>query len=291
MEPEREVKRVLKRFYKEAPSSGPDAKKVKFSEVKDNVTHHCPLTSISTKMISSAISEEFPNTKSVKLGKQRHLYLFGMDKVQEQCESSSSSSSISTRSDDPALKAALKRIEELEHQNRLLQNRLHHEQEQQHHSPIPVSTLDSEVSGLLCSDLSVFHGPDTIEHFDGFSVDGVLAEIRSHAPVVLELLNTIGQSHRHDDGTDLARLSQLRVMTSLTSLLKCRSVQVLGIQLLITFMLIARSTNKQVRINHIHVHTHICNTLFKYQGHCCFKSSGSVHFLYHCLEVLEMFDK
>ena len=85
MEPEREVKRSLKRFYKEAPLSGPDAKKVKFSEVKDNVTHHCPLISISTKMISSAISEEFPNTKSVKLGKQRHLYLFGMDKVQEQC--------------------------------------------------------------------------------------------------------------------------------------------------------------------------------------------------------------
>ena len=61
---------MLKRFYKEAPSSGPDAKKVKFSEVKDNITHHCPLTSVSAKMISSAIGEEFPNTNSVKLGKQ-----------------------------------------------------------------------------------------------------------------------------------------------------------------------------------------------------------------------------
>ena len=57
MEPEREVKRLLKRFYKEVPSSGPDAKKVKFSEVKDNVTHHCPLTSISTKMISTCAHE------------------------------------------------------------------------------------------------------------------------------------------------------------------------------------------------------------------------------------------
>ena len=163
-----------------------------------------------------------------------------------QGETPTSSSSMGTRLDDPALTAALKRIEELERENHLLQHKVD-EQAQQHHSLISAATLDSELSGLLCSDLSVFHGPDTIEHFDGFSVDGVLAEMRSHAPAVLQLLNTIGQSSRHDDGTDLARLSQLRVMTSLTSLLKCRSVQVLGIQLLITFMLIARSTNKQVR--------------------------------------------
>ena len=70
-------------------------------------------------MISSVISEEFPNTKSMKLGKQRHLYVFGMDKVQDQGESAtcSSASSIPSTSstDDPALKAVLKRIEELEH--------------------------------------------------------------------------------------------------------------------------------------------------------------------------------
>ena len=173
------------------------------------------------------------------------MYLLGMDKIQEQGLSpSSSSSSISASLDDPALKAALKKIEELEHENRLLQNRID-EQERQEHSRVLATTLDAQVSRLLCSDLSVFHGPDTIEHFNDFSVDAALAEIRNHAPAVVELLDTMGQSNRHER-SELSQLSQLRVMTSLTSLLKCRSVQVLGIQLLITFMLIARSTNKQV---------------------------------------------
>ena len=226
MEAERNLK-LLKRFLQRSSIKWSGCQKVTFSEVKDKVTDHCPQTSISTKMISSAISDEFPDTKSVKLGKQRQLYLFGMNKVQEQ-----GSSSTSTSSDDSALKPALKSIEELEHQNRLLQNRVD-EQEQQHrspvsavtlHSPISAVTLDSKVSGLLRSDLSVFH---TIEHFDGFSVDGVLAEIRSHAPAALELLNTMCQTNRHDDGTDLAQLSQLGVMMSLSSLLlKCRSIQV-----------------------------------------------------------------
>lgn len=133
-----------------------------------------------------------------------------MDEVQDQGESSSRAFSIPNTSsmDDSALKAALKRIEELEHQNHLLLSRID-EQEKQDHSLVSAAVLDSQVSNLLCSDRSVFHGPDTIEHFSGFSVDGVLAEIRSHAPAVVELLNMMGQANRHDEGTDLAQLSQL----------------------------------------------------------------------------------
>ena len=58
-------------------------------------------------------------------------------------------------------------------------------------------------------------------------------------------LNMLGQTNRHDKGDELAPHSQLRVMTSLTTLLKCRSIQILGVQLLLTIMLIAHSTRKQ----------------------------------------------
>ena len=97
------------------------------------------------------------------------------------------------------------------------------------------------MSQLLRSDFSMFNGPDTLDHF---SVDAVIAEVRSIAPDLFELFNMIGQTNQHDEVDDLARFSQLRVMTSFSTLLKCRSVQVLGIQLLLTFMLIARSTNR-----------------------------------------------
>ena len=98
------------------------------------------------KVISNALSEKFPNTRNTKLGKQRHLYFLGMDVVQEQGESAScSSSSISTSSDDPALKAALK---EFEHQNHLLQERID-EQQQQVPSLDLATTLDTQVNQLL----------------------------------------------------------------------------------------------------------------------------------------------
>lgn len=46
------------------------------------------------------------------------------------------------------------------------------------------------------------------------------------------------------------------MITSLCTLLKGRSIRVLRVQLLLTFMLIARATNKQVRALKINIH---CN--------------------------------
>ena len=91
----------------------------------------------------------------------------------------------------------------------------------------------------------VYHGPDTLEHFHSFSVDEVLSEVRTHAPDVLRLFQLIGKSDRHDD-PESARVSQITLMSSMVTLMKCRSVKVLGVQLLLTFMLIARATSKQV---------------------------------------------
>ena len=107
--------------------------------------------------------------------------------------------------------------------------------------------LDSQIGKLLSSSLSVFHGPNTIEHLEEFSVDAVIADLQTNAPDVVQLFNMFRQTNRHDEGHELATLSQLRMMTSLTTLLKCRSIQVLGVQLLLTFMLIASSTSEQVK--------------------------------------------
>ena len=109
--------------------------------------------------------------------------------------------------------------------------------------------LDTQMSRLVHPHHRVFHGPNTVKHFNELSVDGIITEVSTYAPNLCELFNVLGQTGRHDEADDQAQLSKLRVMTLMTALLNCRSIQVLGIQLLVTFMMIARSTGRQVFIS------------------------------------------
>ena len=74
---------------------------------------------------------------------------------------------------------------------------------------------------------STAHGADTLEHFDSFSIDGVISEIRTYAPDLLHLLHVIGWVDRHEN-PDISRVAQLQALSSLTTLLKCRSSESLG---------------------------------------------------------------
>ena len=38
----------------------------------------------------------------------------------------------------------------------------------------------------------VFHGPDTVEHFNTFSVDEVIRELKSDPPMLLSVINVWG---------------------------------------------------------------------------------------------------
>ena len=236
MEKEAELKTWLKRLYREAPASGPDAKRVKFSHVKDELQCRCPSMSVSTQSLSRAISAQFPNAETKQLGKARQSYVLGVDRM---CDEEEPSTSITSRSTNSS-----QEIAELQRQICLLQKKVDELEQQQQSTK--TSQLNEQMSRLLCPDLSVFHGPNTVDHFHQFSVDAVIAELQSNAPDLYELFTVLGQSSRHSEADNLAKLSQLRVMSSLTTLLKCRSVQALGVQLLLTFMLIARSTSKQV---------------------------------------------
>ena len=243
-------------------------------------------------MLSRAISEEFPSSQSIKLGKQRQVYVVGVDRL-------GASSSAAASSDDSSvcLRSALNKSDNLQCENTILQQRIEDLQQQnddlhkelnllrqREHSLVSTTLLDSQMGGLLSSSLSVFHGPNTVEHFEEFSVDGVIADLQARAPDVVQLFTLLGRMDRHNDGDDLAPLSQLRVMTSLTTLLKCRSIQVAGVQLLLTFMLIARSTSKQVNIKII------LTVLIEYiiiLGNNYPESHWCLYFLYHCLEVFK----
>ena len=90
----------------------------------------------------------------------------------------------------------------------------------------------------------MYHGPDSVAHFDSFLIDGVISELRTHCPDVFQLFNALGRIERRDD----PRSAQVALLRSLLTIIKYRSVKVLGIQLLITFMLIACATSKQVNL-------------------------------------------
>ena len=107
--------------------------------------------------------------------------------------------------------------------------------------------LDVQMHRALHTSNAIFHGPNSIEHFESFSVDQVRQELNKYAPDVLSLFSALARVDRHDEDEDSSHLSQLRAVTALCTLLKGRSTKVLGVQLLITFMLVARATSKQVR--------------------------------------------
>ena len=85
----------------------------------------------------------------------------------------------------------------------------------------------------------VYHGPNTVENFHNFSIESVISELQNHAPDVFQLVQLLGKmSDQENEGHTVQDLRPL------TALLKNRSVQLLGVQLLLTFTLIARATDR-----------------------------------------------
>ena len=61
----------------------------------------------------------------------------------------------------------------------------------------------------------------------------MISELHTHAPDVFRLFNLIGNVDRHEDA-EHTKVTQLQSVLSLLNFLKCRSVKVLGVQLLLT---------------------------------------------------------
>ena len=220
--------RYLKCRYQEAPSA---EKKVKFSDIEDDLVQHFPSTSYNAQRVSQAIAQAFPQAISKRHGKKRHKFLFGIDvRPTEECEQPSVDALVA---ENMELKV---RVRELEARIAELEKKVKSMEE-----------LDVQMHRALHTSNAIFHGPNSIDNFENFSLDTVLQEVREHAPDVFSLFSALARLDRHDEDHNTAHLSQLRVVMALCTLLKGRSTKVLGIQLLISFMLVTRATSKQVR--------------------------------------------
>lgn len=223
--------------YRPAEINGPDAKKIKFDDIQNEMRAKFPSSNITTTCLSSSIKEVFPLTLSKPAGKLRQKHIFGLEAIPDEHVESEKSGEHSSSSAISMLKAEL--AKEREEKRQLLQK---------------IGTLEERIAGLEEVSLSreldclvnprnaAYHGPDSITHFRSFDVDSVITEFKQQAPNVYQLLRSLGQSahtsnYEHD----------AKVAMSMSILMKCRSVKVLGIQLLITLMLLARATNRQVK--------------------------------------------
>ena len=224
---------------KAVPLEGPNAKKVKFDQISTELVSNFPSTNFYPRAVSDLIKLAFPNSYSKPSGHLRTAHMFGVEPI----PAHDSSPEAHLRAENELLHKKIKElnehIEHLEHQVRDLE-------EVQTVSSV---RLSSEITTLLQSSHTVYHGPDTITHFNQFSIESILDEVREHAPNLFAPLMRLGRSDRlSSDSAEKDLCGEVRTLSSLCILLKSKCKKVLGLQLLVSFMLIARATNHRVRV-------------------------------------------
>ena len=89
--------------------------------------------------------------------------------------------------------------------------------------------LVSEASAVLRNKGVVVSGPDTPEHLKTFTIDGVLAKLKSHAPNLLDLVLNIAKSNRDlAPDEDASNSVKLKALVSVCTLLNARFARAKG---------------------------------------------------------------
>lgn len=176
----------------------------------------------------------FPNAQSKRIGEEK-TFIVGI----ELCATLQPTS----ESPEALLQVEKARSEQLSLQVQMLEARVRElEQRPLQHTYNP---LLKQVEAVFREGQNVLHGPDTPTRFDNFSLAAVTDELRTFAPDLFSLLNCLAKSQRNEASEEVT-VEQRKVVMSLCTLLNARSQRVKGLQLLISFMLVARATSKQV---------------------------------------------
>ena len=80
-------------------------------------------------------------------------------------------------------------------------------------------------------------------------METVIDEIRTNAPSIYQLFRELGDTRRNAIDETISA-EQRKIIMSLCTIMNARSQRVNGLQLLLSFMLIARATSKQVSTIH-----------------------------------------
>ena len=111
---------------------------------------------------------------------------------------------------------------------------------------ISLSMLNNQIRNLTSPSTLLSHGPDTPEQLEKFTLNAVIAEVRVLAPDLLSLFCTLGETERNANEKQGLMTEDIMALCSLCILLNAWSMRVKGLQLMISMMLTARGTSKQV---------------------------------------------
>ena len=253
-------------MYHETPVEGPEAKKIKLSDIQEALTAQFPLSIITPQYASQAIQEAFPNAQKKRLGRERNTFIVGVKQSMP-----THVTDVTDVTDVPGeLAAEQQKNQELCVKVQQLEARVHqlecqaariHELEWQVHELeyqaavgtqqfLPPSALDHQMDKLLQQGDQVLNGPNTPERMGEFSFSTITSEFKSLAPEVYSLFEQLGQTQRHSTSEEETTVEQRKIVTSLSTLLNARSQRAKGLQLLLSLMLVARATSKQVHYLH-----------------------------------------
>ena len=241
----KEERSWLAKRYRPAPSSGPSAKRVKVSSIKNAIESHFSRKYEHTTL-SSIIHATFLSTDKKPASHDRTMHMFGMEEIP-------SEEVVLPDVEDEDKEQLKARIRELENTVTELKLRVSQLEEQLQATLTATSSLTTQADLLLHDDLSVYHGPNKICHFEEFSLESVRSDLKHNAPSLYQLFTSlsrstaVGDQHNSED-------DDMKAITSLSVLLKSRSVKVLGLQLLIGMMLVGRATSRRVRFLYMCIH-------------------------------------
>lgn len=236
---------LLKRSYSETPTEGPEAKRVKFIDIHETLKQNFPSKEISTQLCGRLVEDAFPGTKRIRTGKKRISFVVGIEKIQSPMEKVT--------------------VEKLQEENTQLRTKVHELEERLRELDVNATSacplLVQQMDSLLQHGDQIIHGPSTPVRFPTFSLKGIAEEIQRNAPDLLQLFNHLGDTGRNTTPGTGTPVEQRKAIMSLCTLMNARSRTANGLQLLLTFMLIARATSKQVRGFVYTCYGHTCNII------------------------------
>ena len=242
----------LNKHYREVDKDdvdGPDDKRIRLSDIHDGL-HGAFSPTICPQLVSSTVLRAFPKSQKKRIGKQGTTCFVGL-------EAKVGTSHLRDEAFHHNREELLMALDEEKEMNKKLQQRIAELESQlatqssmhQHHEDSVVSTsLSSQLDALIRGGISIHDGPDTPAHFNEFSISKVIRDLQHLAPEVLSLFSQLGGIEGEFFSREEQSVAERKVVMSLCTLLNARSARAKGVQLLISFMLIARATSKQASV-------------------------------------------
>ncbi len=249
--------RLHKAYRESSPVEEGSSPKIKFSTVQ---SAYCSETGagVSDYSLSRAVSKVFPHATAKRIGKKRVTYIHGI-------QSTAPASMLPPTTEDVAQEGKAQEdiaqegvaqvqsdVQRLRQLNTELQRKvedLEYKIAAMEQQATYTTELTTQMFTMMQRGTCIASGPDTQEHFENFSLDAVIAELKAHAPSLYQLFLELGDVRRvARDDSDAITVQTMKATASLWTLLNARSSRVKGFQLLMGLMLVARATSRQVRM-------------------------------------------